>query len=336
MRYLSTKQKFSGILFIIISAASFGVMPVLARIAYEAKADPLTVLFLRFGIAAIVMLAILFATKTSLPRGLLLLELILLGAIAYVGESLAYFMALSYASAGLVALLLYVYPALVTTLSAIFLKEHLTTMKVVALFLALSGTALTIQITSGGKFVGVLLGIVAAVDYAIYIVLGSRIVKRSGSIGSTTIIIVSTAAVYAVVAPIHGLSFPVSIQGWFAIVAIALISTVVSFMTFFAGLKRIGPTTASTLSTFEPIVAVALAAVVLGETITPVQALGGALILVAVVILSRNELRRDRQAKAQQEAEEAEHFGEPEQESPNISHTELTAAHPDADQVEAR
>ena len=65
--------------------------------------------------------------------------------------------------------------------------------------------------------------------------------------------------------------------------------------TFFAGLKRIGPTTASTLSTFEPIVAVALAAVVLGETITPVQALGGALILAAVVILSRNELRRDKQ-----------------------------------------
>jgi drug/metabolite transporter (DMT)-like permease len=299
MGYQTTRQKFSGILFIIISAASFGVMPVLARIAYEAKADPLTVLFLRFGIAAIVMFAILFASKTPLPRGLLLLELILLGAIAYVGESLAYFLALTYASPGLVALLLYVYPALVTTLSALFLKEHLTTMKIVALFLALSGTALTIQITSGGKFVGILLGIAAAVDYAIYIVLGSRIVKRSGSVGSTAVIIASTAAVYAVIAPVHGLAFPVSVQGWFAIVAIALVSTVVSFLTFFAGLKRIGPTTASTLSTFEPIVAVALAAVVLGETITPVQALGGALILVAVVILSRNELRREKQARAQ-------------------------------------
>ncbi len=299
MGYQSTRRKSGGILLIIISAASFGVMPVLARIAYEAKAAPLTVLFLRFGIAAVVMFAILFASKTPPPRGLLLLELMLLGAIAYVGESLAYFMALTYASPGLVALLLYVYPALVTTLSALFLKEHLTTMKIVALFLALSGTALTIQITSGGKFVGVLLGIAAAVDYAIYIVLGSRIVKRSGPVGSTAIIIASTAAVYAVIAPIHGLSLPVSVQGWFAIVAIALVSTVVSFLTFFAGLKRIGPTTASTLSTFEPIVAVALAAVVLGETITPAQALGGALILLAVVILSRNELRREKLARAQ-------------------------------------
>ena len=331
MRNQSTKQKLSGIVFIIISAASFGVMPVLARIAYEAKADPLTVLFLRFGIAAIVMFAILFATKTPLPRGLLLVELILLGAIAYVGESLAYFMALTYASPGLVALLLYVYPALVTTLSAIFLKEHLTTLKVVALFLALSGTALTIQITSGGKFVGVLLGIAAAVDYAIYIVLGSRIVKRSGSVGSTAVIIASTAAVYAVIAPLHGLSLPVNIGGWFAIIAIALVSTVVSFMTFFAGLKRIGPTTASTLSTFEPIVAVALAAVVLGETITPVQALGGALILAAVVILSRNELRREKLAKMQQE--EAESSSEAEQESASILNTETIAEIPEAESV---
>jgi drug/metabolite transporter (DMT)-like permease len=302
MQHKLLTQRFSGILFIIISAISFGAMPIFARIAYAAKADPLTVLFLRFGIAAVVMFAILFASKTPLPRGLLLVELILLGAIAYVGESLAYFTALTMASAGLVALLLYIYPALVTTLSAIFLKEHLTTIKIVALFLALSGTALTIQITSGGSIVGILPGIAAAVDYAIYILLGSRIVKRSGPIGSTAIIIASTAGVYAIIAPVHGLSFPVDVQGWVAIVAIALVSTVLAFVTFFAGLKRIGPTSASTLSTFEPIVAVALAAVVLGETITPVQALGGALILTAVVILSRNELRRDRQAKAREEA----------------------------------
>ncbi|HEU0001902.1 MAG TPA: DMT family transporter [Ktedonobacteraceae bacterium] len=303
MRHKLLTQRFGGILFIIISAISFGAMPVFARIAYEAKADPLTVLFLRFGIAAIVMFAILLASKTAVPRGLLLLELILLGAIAYVGESLAYFTALTMASPGLVALLLYIYPALVTMLSAIFLKEHLTTMKIVALFLALSGTALTIQVTSGGSFAGILLGIAAAVDYAIYIVLGSRIVKRSGSVGSTAIIIASTAGVYAIIAPMHRLSFPVSAQGWAAILAIALVSTVLAFMTFFAGLTRIGPTTASTLSTFEPIVAVALATIVLGETITPVQALGGVFILAAVVILSRNELRREKRAREQAAAD---------------------------------
>ena len=288
-------NRYIGIVCIIISAISFGAMPIFARLAYASGADAITVLFLRFGTAAVVMLGIMFVSKTLFPRGLILLELILLGAIGYVGESLAYFTALTIAPAGLVALLLYIYPALVTALSAIFLKEHLTTPKIVALFLALSGTVLTIQITSGGSMTGILLGIAAAVDYAIYILLGSRIVRRSGSIGSTTIIIASTAGVYAVIAPIHGLAFPASALGWMAVLAITLISTVLAFVTFFAGLKRIGPTSAATLSTFEPIVAVALAAVVLGETITPVQALGGLLILVAVVILSRNELRRRKQ-----------------------------------------
>ena len=62
-----------------------------------------------------------------------------------------------------------------------------------------------------------------------------------------------------------------------------------AFVTFFEGLKRIGPTSASTLSTFEPIVAVVLAAIVLGETISPIQVLGGALILAAVVVLARSD-----------------------------------------------
>ena len=105
-----------------------------ARLAYELKADPLTVLFLRFSIAAAGMFVMLFVSKTPFPRGITLFELILLGAIGYVGESLAYFTALTMASAGLVALLLYIYPALVTTISAIFLKEHLTTIKIVRYF----------------------------------------------------------------------------------------------------------------------------------------------------------------------------------------------------------
>ena len=170
---------------------------------------------------------------------------------------------------------------------------------------------------------GILLGIAAAVDYAIYIILGSRIVRRSGSIGSTTVIIASTAAVFAIIAPIHGLSFPSSTLGWIAILAIALISTVLAFTTFFAGLKRIGPTSASTLSTFEPIVAVALAAIVLGETITPVQALGGALILTAVIILSRNEMRRDRQEKLQEEVNNDEETMD-ERATTGVIHTETT------------
>src|SRR6266571_765839 len=297
-----------GLVLIIISAASFGVMPIFARLAYNAGAEPITVLFLRFTIAAVVMNLIMILRRTAYPRGLVLLELILLGAIAYVGESLAYFLALKMASAGLVALLLYIYPALVTALSAIFLKEHLTRVKIVALFIALSGTALTLRISGGGSLMGILLGIAAAVDYAIYILLGSRIVRRSGPMASTTVIITSTAGVYVGIVAIHGTTYPTTSTGWIAIIAIALISTVLAFVTFFTGLKRIGPTTTSTLSTFEPIVAVVLAAIVLGETISPIQILGGILILAAVVLLAtsdkwRGKLRRIKRENNEQSTE---------------------------------
>jgi uncharacterized membrane protein len=117
--------------------------------------------------------------------------------------------------------------------------------------------------------------------------------------GSTTVIITSTAGVYAGIVVIRGVTYPATSTGWIAIIAIALISTVLAFVTFFAGLKRIGPTSASTLSTFEPIVAVVLAAIVLGETINPFQIFGGILILAAVVLLATSDkwrgiLRRDK------------------------------------------
>ncbi len=289
-----------GLILIITSAASFGVMPIFAQLAYNAGAEPVTVLFLRFTIAAVVMNLIMVASRTQYPHGLILVELILLGAIAYVGESLAYFLALKMASAGLVALLLYIYPALVTALSAIFLKEHLTRTKIIALFLALSGTALTLRISSGGSLLGILLGVAAAVDYAIYILLGSRIVRRSGPLSSTTVIITSTAGVYAGIVAFRGTTYPTTSTGWIAIIAIALISTVLAFVTFFAGLKRIGPTSTSTLSTFEPIVAVVLAAIVLGETVSPLQVLGGALILAAVVLLARSDRWRGKKKRDKQ------------------------------------
>src|SRR5579863_2489517 len=96
---------------IVISAISFGALPVFARLAYAAGATPTTVLLLRFALAALVMVCVMIARKIPFPRGYVLLGLVLMGGVGYVGQSLAYFTALTVASAGLVALLLYLYPA---------------------------------------------------------------------------------------------------------------------------------------------------------------------------------------------------------------------------------
>jgi drug/metabolite transporter (DMT)-like permease len=74
--------------------------------------------------------------------------------------------------------------------------------------------------------------------------------------------------------------------GWAWIACLAVVSTVVSVSLFFAGLSRVGPTSASILSTVEPVVTVGLAAVVFGETLSAVQLLGGVLVIAAVPVLA--------------------------------------------------
>lgn len=286
-RRQTTSRAATGIALVALSGASFGALAIFARIAYADGSDPLTVLTLRFIIASVCMLALMRARGHQLPQGRTLGYLFLLGGCNYVIESLAYFYALTMASAGLVALLLYLYPAIVTVLAAAVFRERLSALKIGALVLALAGTALTIGEVGGGRPLGVALGIASALSYAVYILLSSRVAPRVGAIPAGTVVMLSAAAVLSTVTAVRGFALPSSSAGWLAIVALALVSTVVAIVAFFAGLERIGPAEASTVSTVEPVVTVGLAALVLGEGISAVQVLGGTLILVAVVILAR-------------------------------------------------
>ena len=82
-----------------------------------------------------------------------------------------------------------------------------------------------------------------------------------------------------------GVDLDFGLGGWFWLVCIAVVSTVVASLTFFAGMRRTGPSTAAILSIFEPIVTSGLAALTLGESLAPIQFLGGLLVLSAVVVL---------------------------------------------------
>jgi drug/metabolite transporter (DMT)-like permease len=178
-------------------------MAIFARIAYSAGADVLTVLALRFALAAVALLFVVRVRRLPLPRGRTLLALAVLGGVGYVGQSLAYFTALTLAPAGLVALLLYLYPGFVTVLSAVTGREELTRVKLVALGLAFLGCALTIRGGSGfaqpaaGFGLGVLLGVAAAVIYAVYIVASAGVTASAGAIPSSTVITSSAAVVLA-------------------------------------------------------------------------------------------------------------------------------------------
>jgi len=285
----------AGIAFVVVSAVAFGAMAILARFAFASGVDTTTLLALRFAIAAVVMFALLRTRGLSLPRGSTLGVLMALGAAGYGGQAICYFTALKLAPAGLAALLLYLHPALVALLAAIFLHERLTATKLVALAIALAGTMLTVGPAIGGEalalapnlLAGLGFAVASAGFYAAYIIVASWIGRRADALPMSTVVIASAAAVFVVATLIRGPQWPGTAAGWLAVGGIALLSTVLAITLYFAGLERIGPVRASTLSTVEPLCTVVLAAWVLDESMAPVQIAGGALILAAAVLIAR-------------------------------------------------
>jgi drug/metabolite transporter (DMT)-like permease len=291
-------RRASGFLLIAISAVTFGVMPILARFAYASGCDATTLLFLRFTSAGLVLAAWLFIRRIPLPKGGTLWGLVGMGALGYVGQSLCYFTSLTLIPASLTALLLYLYPILVTVFAALIYKERITILKGAALLLALCGAVMVIGFSQGGNPAGIALGVAAAVIYSVYILAGTKIMRGTAALPATTVIIASAGLVYCVIAAIRGVHFPTTTGGWLSVAGLSLLSTVVAIGTFLAGLDRIGPGNAATLSTLEPVVSVLLAALLLGEHMTPVNLAGGALILLAAVLLARGEIRQQPNAKS--------------------------------------
>jgi drug/metabolite transporter (DMT)-like permease len=285
-------RNLSGVIFVSISAIAFGCMPLFAIYAYEAGVDPVTLLFLRFLTAGLFMLLVMLVRKIPFPRGTSLAGLIGMGAIGYVGQSLCYFNALTLASAGLVALLLYLYPSLVTVFSALIFKEPVTRVKILALLLALCGAVLVIGPGWEGQPLGIILGLGAALIYSLYIITGNRILKDVPVFPTSAVIMMSAGAAFGLLAAFQGLNLPVNLAGWMAILGLTILSTIVAILAFMAGMQRVGPTNAALLSTLEPVVTVGLAALLLGESLTVLKFAGGGLILAAVLILAKGDAPR--------------------------------------------
>lgn len=284
-----------GVALIAVSASAFGAMAIFARAATASGADIFAMLLFRFFVAAILLLVWCRLQRVRFPSRRRVLGIVLMGGIGYVGQSLCFFGALQYAQASLVALLLYLYPVFVTILAAIFLHERLTPVKLGALVLCSLGTALTVG-GGHGQPLGMVLAVASALIYSGYIVVGARLTKGVDARATAALVCLAATISFGAMAAVRmsqglPLRWPAGSGGWAALVAIAVCSTVIAILAFFAGLQRLGAGRASMLSTLEPVVTVLLAAVLLGETLTAPQLAGGVLILAGVVWLSARGAR---------------------------------------------
>ena len=288
-------DRFLGIFYIIISAASFGAIPIFANIAYGSGTNPSTLLFLRFTIASVIMLSWLFVRRSrfSFPDGRVFIVLILMGGIGYGGQSFCYFTALTFIPSGTVAILLYLYPALVTGLSVLFLNQKITLYEMCTLVLALSGTLCVVGLEAGGQTVGYIFGVSAAFIYATYIIVGTKALHKTDAFVSSTVIITTAAILYSGVIVFQGPVFPGTLVGWIAASMVAIVSTIIAIVFFFAGLKKIGPVHASMISTVEPVVTVSLAWLFLGELLGVSKILGGIMVLLAGMLLAQKQPKKE-------------------------------------------
>ena len=283
----------SGTLLCLGSGAAFGAMAVFGKLTYGEGATLGTLLAVRFVLAAALFWALVLAGSAARElRALAGRDIgvgLAMGGCGYALQAGCYFAALERIDASLLSLLLYTFPAIVAAAAVALGRERMDSRRLAALGLAFGGLAMVVAGAGAGALdpLGAALGLGAAVVYSTYILVSDGIVSRVRPRVLSALVCTGAAASLTVGSALLGELRPgeVTPAGWGWLACLAVVSTVASISLFFAGLRRVGPTTASILATIEPLVTVLLAFLVFGETLGVVQVVGGGLVLAAVLVL---------------------------------------------------
>ncbi len=282
------RRRRTGVVACLVSAAGFGALPILGKEAFEAGVGPLGLLWARFGLAALVFWGLVAVIRPARPAPRWILAGLLMGFAGYAVEAALFFLALERIDASLTELLLYAYPAMVTVAAMARGRERPSSRLTGALLLASAGLVAVLagSLALGVNLAGFALGLSAAAVYAGYVLAGERVVGTVHPLLLAALVSTGAAAAFTL-AGLAGapLGLPRTGSGWGVVGLIAVVGTVVPVAALFVGIERVGAPTASILSTAEPVVTVALAIVVLGEALSPVEAVGALAILAAVRLL---------------------------------------------------
>ncbi|NJC65573.1 EamA family transporter [Planosporangium flavigriseum] len=272
---------------VLLSATCFGFLPTFTAYAYQHRITVFTLLFLRFSIAALLFFGYLAVRgQLRLPRGRDLALLAVLGGVLYELQSITFFSSVRYIPPPLAVLLLYLFPAIVMLLSVVMDRERLSGRRLTAMLVAFAGIALIFGLPGGSvNLLGVVLAVGSAIFYSLYIVFGNRVSPSVSPMAIGGYVCVFGAISSGLVGGATGeLRFDFAPAGWWPVLGLAVVSTVVAIGSFFAGMSLIGPSSAAVLSMFEPVVSIIAAWLLLGSQLTGPQLFGGAVVLVGAVL----------------------------------------------------
>jgi len=267
-------------------AAAYGITIVIGRDLASHGFDSATVLGIRFGFGGLILVAALVAARRPLlPVAGERVAALLLGVIGYATESTFFYLGLAHGSAAAVALLFYLYPAVVTLLEIALTRTRPSPATIGALVLSATGTALVAA--SGSRVeisaAGVGFTVTSAVAFSIYLLTGERLMRRTDALTTGAWVAVgASASLLTRAALLHGIH--VRPGHWPELIAYGA-ATAAAFTLMFAALRRIGSSRTAVVMTLEAVFAIVLAAIFLHERISAAQAVGGVAILAAAVII---------------------------------------------------
>ena len=294
---MNPSQRAWGVAFALVGVIAFSFRPILIKLAYAAHpVGPVTLLFLRMMLALPFFLAMAWWLRNARPR-LTTRDwagVVGLGFIGYYLASFFDFLGLVHVGAGIGRLIQFLYPTLVLLLSFMFLKKHPTRRELAALALSYLGIALVVSqqldaTPAGQAFLfGALLIFGSALCYSIYLVAGSQLVQRIGSMRFTayTMVVATAPAVlqFFLLEPLAALDLPSAVWGY--AIVMATFSTVLPVFLVAEALRRIGANQFALIGAIGPVSVAITSALGLDEPFTWLQAVGGLLVIGGVLLVS--------------------------------------------------
>jgi len=275
-----------GLVWALLSPVFLGTVPILAKIAYAAEVNVLTVVAFRTLSAASLLWLGMLLFKRNLIRSSVpaTLSSLFAGGINGIG-SLFFYASLTRIDASLGQLINITYLVFVT----VFLRLAGQKVSLLTIFRTVLTILAIYLLTRGGTgpadWIGVGMMLFAAITYAVQLVLSQRIML---DIPAPTMTLYAISAMAIVVSLAWFVSptdlTAVSSTGWNAILLMGLV-TALSRLTLFLGVKNLGSIQTALLGVLEVVVTIGIAAVLLGERLTLVQWLGAAVLFVSILLV---------------------------------------------------
>ena len=286
-------ERTKGFFLVILSAAVFGVLPVIVRSINACGSNSVMTSFLRFLLSLIPLYLAVRANKSGLRiTKTEAIKILLIAVCGLGGTSVLLFLSYNYIPSGMATTIHFVYPVFVILGSILFLKQKVSPLKLLCVALCFGGILLFYGGGDGNvQPLGLFLAFVSGITYAFYIVFLD--VSGLAKMDPTKMIFymnLFSAIMVGILAGATGsFTLAISLKGWILALFLAIVISFLAVRSFQLGVRYIGPQNAAILSTFEPITSLIVGILVYQEAFTLAGIAGCVLILSSVVITARME-----------------------------------------------